>query len=206
MRVRYKQVEQAISHYTTSIDRELAIFFSDDITLLYPALSLSGMPEKLNDEVLEYLVQRVEETGVGPSMTFTISGLVVVGRLVRSSMYYDHLSRWFDTYTEKSEGETRKHEFLVDTKDPIELGTLEKYSKDWKQFMIKLRQKKDQDIGRPTYIHLQNVEVWEIFSTEPFRFEYWRGKLSSIDGFTLGTRGQSETKMLSASDQPPSNT
>ena len=54
--------------------------------------------------------------------------------------------------------------------------------------MTKSRDKKDTDNSSPKYIHLQNVEVWEIFSTEPFRFEYWRGKLSSIDGFSLGAR------------------
>jgi hypothetical protein len=33
---------------------------------------------------------------------------------------------------------------------PIELETLEKYSKDWKEFMIKLRDNKYKDNGRPT--------------------------------------------------------
>ena len=51
--------------------------------------------------------------------------------------------------------------------------------------MIKMRSKKDQENGEPKYIHLHNTEVWEIFSTEPFRFEYWRGKLSSVDGFSI---------------------
>ncbi len=161
------------------------------------------MPEKSNDEVLEYIVQKVEETGVSSTVTLTIGGLIVVGGLIRSKLYYDYMSRWFDTSTKRSEGETREHEVRYDTKDPIELETLERYSKDWKEFMINLRQKKDKDNGRPTNIHLHNVEVWEIFSTEPFRFEYWRGKLSSIDGFSLGTRGQLETRTLSGSDQQP---
>jgi hypothetical protein len=68
---------------------------------------------------------------------------------------------------------------------PIELETLEKYSKDWKEFMIKLRDNKYKDNGRLTHIHLHNVQVWEVFSTEPFRFNYWRGKISSIDGFSV---------------------
>jgi hypothetical protein len=163
------------------------------------------MPETSNDEVLIYLVQKVEETGVGISVTLMIGGLVVVGGLIRSKLYYDYLSSCFDIYTDESEGGTREYGVIRDTKDPIELETLEKHSKDWKEFITRSRDKKDSD-SRPKYIHLQNAEVWEIFSTEPFRFEYWRGKLSSIDGFSLGTRGQVETKRFGGSDQLPRST
>lgn len=158
------------------------------------------MPEISNDEVLEYVIQKVEETKIGPSVTLAIGGLVVVGGLVSSRLYYDYLSSLFDIYTDKSKGETIEH------KDSIELEALEKYSKDWKESMIKLRDKKDGDNDRPTHIHLHNVEVWEVFSTEPFRFEYWRGKLSSIDGFSLGTKDQLETRTLSGSSKPPETT
>jgi hypothetical protein len=164
------------------------------------------MPEISNEEVLEYLIQKVEETKIGPSVTLAIGGLVVVGGLVSSKIYYDYLSSLFDIYTDKSEGETIERRALYDTKDPIELEALEKYSKDWKESMIKLRDKKDEYNGRPMHIHLHNVEVWEVFSTEPFRFEYWRGKLSSIDGFSLGTKGQLETRTLSGSSKPPETT
>ena len=106
------------------------------------------MPEMTDDEVLEYLVQKVEETGVSPSMTLMIGGLVVVGGMVRSKIYYDYLSGLFDTYSDK-EGETKDHGVRYDTKDPIELETLEKYSKDWKDFMTKSRDKKDTDNSSP---------------------------------------------------------
>lgn len=158
------------------------------------------MPDISNDEVLEYLIQKVEETKIGPSVTLAIGGLVVVGGLVSSKVYYDYLSSLFDIYTDKSKGETIEH------KDSIELEALEKYSKDWKESIIKLRDKKDGDNHRPTHIHLHNVEVWEVFSTEPFRFEYWRGNLSSIDGFSLGTKDQLKTRTLSGSSKPPETT
>lgn len=158
------------------------------------------MPEISNDEVLEYVIQKVEETKIGPSITLAIGGLVVVGGLVSSKLYYDYLSSLFDIYTDKSKGETIEH------KDSIELEALEKYSKDWKESIIKLRDKKDGDNDRPTHIHLHNVEVWEVFSTEPFRFEYWRGNLSSIDGFSLGTKDQLKTRTLSGSSKPPETT
>jgi hypothetical protein len=164
------------------------------------------MPEISNDEVLEYLIQKVEETKIGPSVTLAIGGLVVVGGLVSSKVYYDYLSNLFDNYTVRSEGEAIEHRSSYDTKDPIELEALEKYSKDWKESIIKLRDKKDGDNDMPTHIHLHNVEVWEVFSTEPFRFEYWRGNLSFIDGFSLGTKDQLEKRTLSGSSKPPGTT
>ena len=164
------------------------------------------MPEISSDEVLEYLIQKVEETKIGPSVTLAIGGLVVVGGLVSSKLYYDYLSSLFDINTDKSEGGTIEHSAIYDTKDFIGLEALEKYSKDWKESIIKLRDKKDGDNDRPTHIHLHNAEVWEVFSTEPFRFEYWRGNLSSIDGFSLGTKDQLETRTLSGGSKPPETT
>jgi hypothetical protein len=141
-----------------------------------------------NDEILEFFVQKVEETSIGVSVTLTIGGLVVVGELVRSNLYYDYLSRLFETYIDKlAEGKIiEENIFTPKTKDLIELETLDKYHKDWKEFVMESRSEKDKNNSSPKHIHLHNVEVWKIFSTEPFRFKYWRGKLSSIDGFSLG--------------------
>ena len=73
------------------------------------------MPEMSNDEVLEYLVQKVEETAIGFSVTLNVNGLVIVGEPIRSELYYDHLSRLFDTYTEKSEGGRREKQWEAHT-------------------------------------------------------------------------------------------
>jgi hypothetical protein len=78
------------------------------------------MPETSNDEILEYLIQKVEETGVSPSVTLMIGGIVVVGGLVRSKLYYDYLSGLFDTYT-NNEGE---------------ILTMKGKQKDMKSYMI----------------------------------------------------------------------
>jgi hypothetical protein len=138
-----------------------------------------------SDEVLEYLVQKTEETSVGISVTLTINGLVIVGELISSKNYYDYMSGLFGTFTEKPEEKTVENTTTPDSKEPVKIETQNNYRKDFKEVMIKMRSKKDQENGEPKYIHLHNTEVWEIFSTEPFRFEYWRGKLSSVDGFSL---------------------
>lgn len=49
-----------------------------------------------NDEVLEYLVKEVEETGVGTTISLYINGLIVTGQLIRSKRYYDLMSSIHD--------------------------------------------------------------------------------------------------------------
>jgi hypothetical protein len=138
-----------------------------------------------SDGVLEYLVQKTEETSIGTSVTLTINGLVIVGELISSKNYYDYMSEMFEAFTEKPEEKTIENTTTPDSKEPVKIETQNNYRKDFKEFIIKMRSKKNQENGEPKYIHLHNAEVWEIFSTEPFRFEYWRGKLSSVDGFSI---------------------
>jgi hypothetical protein len=138
-----------------------------------------------SDQVLEYLVQKTEVTSIGINITLTINGLVIVGELISSKNYYDYMSGLFGTFTEKPEEKTVENTTTPDSKEPVKIETQNNYRKDFKEVMIKMRSKKDQENGEPKYIHLHNTEVWEIFSTEPFRFEYWRGKLSSVDGFSV---------------------
>ena len=54
------------------------------------------------DEVLEYLVRRAEETGIGHTITLCLSGNVVSGFMIRSKKYYEIVS----TLLEKSEYRT----------------------------------------------------------------------------------------------------
>ena len=135
-----------------------------------------------SDQVLEYLVQKTEETSIGINITLTINGLVIVGELISSKNYYDYMSGLFE---EKPEEKRIENTATPDSSEPVKIETQNIYREDFKELMIKMRSKKNQENGEPKYIHLRNAEVWEIFSTEPFRFEYWRGKLSSVDGFSV---------------------
>ena len=138
-----------------------------------------------SDGVLEYLVQKTEETSIGISVTLTINGLVIVGELISSKNYYDYMSGLLEAFTEKSKEKIVENTATPNSSEPVKIETQNIYREDFKELMIKMRSKKDQENGEPKYIHLRNAEVWEIFSTEPFRFEYWRGKLSSVDGFSV---------------------
>ena len=132
-----------------------------------------------SDQVLEYLVHKTEETSIGINITLTINGLVIVGEFTSSKNYYDYMSGLFE------EEKIVENTATPDSNEPVKIETHNIYREDFKELMIKMRSKKNQENGESRYIHLRNAEVWEIFSTEPFRFEYWRGKLSSVDGFSV---------------------
>jgi hypothetical protein len=135
------------------------------------------------DEVLGYLVQKTEESSVGMDLTLSMDGLIIVGTLIRSKLYYDYMSTIFEPSTDKSVKTT----ITGYSSDKTETEMWSRYAKDHKEFMTQMRNKED---GIQKYIHLHNVEIYQSFPAEPLRTVYWRGKLASIDGFFVGGMGR----------------
>jgi hypothetical protein len=126
------------------------------------------------DEILEHFVQRVEETGVGKSLTLCVNGLIVVGNIISSKNYYDKMSALYD-------------KLQIVTKDQSQIELTDKEIEHYKQFMDELKSKHTEKQTSDRYLHLDEVEIYpsDVLST-PFLGNVWRGKLSSIDGFFLG--------------------
>jgi hypothetical protein len=124
------------------------------------------------DQVLESLVLDVEKTGAGYSITVCLNGLIVRGELIRSKRYYHLMSRIFDKDME------------IMTEDQSDIEKLHAFLDNYRQFM----QRMSEHIGldKPKYIHLDNVVIYPSGSSTPFVTGLWRGKLSSVDGFSLG--------------------
>lgn len=136
-----------------------------------------------SDEVLGYLLQKTEETSVGVDLTLSMDGLIIVGTLIRSTLYYDYMSTIFEPSTDKSVKTT----ITGYSSDKTETEMWSRYAQDHKEFMTQTRKKED---GIPKYIHLHNVEIYQSFPAGPLRTVYWRGKLASIDGFFVGRMGR----------------
>jgi hypothetical protein len=137
------------------------------------------------DEVLEFLVRKVEETGVGIAITLCVNGLVVTGTTMRSRLYFDEMSKLFDT------SDSRKFEFSTD--DPIERDIGKKYFQDYKEFMQrKGAESHNAKEVNSKFIHLSRVMIYptDEFPSSDFRHPVtgllWRGRLSSVDGFFIG--------------------
>lgn len=46
----------------------------------------------MNDEVLKYVVRKVEETDIGQGITLFLHGIIIEGNMINSRTYYDLLS------------------------------------------------------------------------------------------------------------------
>jgi hypothetical protein len=54
-----------------------------------------------------------------------------------------------------------------------------------KQF-LQQKGKSGEERNNPKHIHLDNVVIYPSDPQQPFGVNLWRGKLSSVDGFSLG--------------------
>ncbi|MGI0051439.1 MAG: hypothetical protein ACRD8K_06845 [Nitrososphaeraceae archaeon] len=128
-----------------------------------------------SDRVLEYLVQKVEETGIGHNVTLYVQGLIVNGALMHSKEYYDMITEYFNIQE-------------ISTNDQTEINMVKKYNEDAKQFMKDMiRQSK---IDGLKYIHLRyaTIKSSTTITTEsiPVLAPVWRCKISSVDAFSIG--------------------
>jgi hypothetical protein len=124
------------------------------------------------DEVLEYLVKKVEETGAGSSITLCMNGSIIVGDIMSSKMYYEEMSKFFDGVD-------------LTTNNRLDIETGRKYLEHYKQFMRE-RARSSEEQNNPRYIHLNKVVIYPSDPSHPSGASVWRGKLSSVDGFSLG--------------------
>ena len=84
-----------------------------------------------SDQVLEYLVQKTEETSIGINITLTINGLVIVGELISSKNYYDYMSGLFEAFTEKPEEKIVENTATPDSPEPVKIKTQNIYREDF---------------------------------------------------------------------------
>jgi len=127
-----------------------------------------------SDEVLEYLVQKTEETGIGMTVTLSMNGLIISGQIIRSKQYYEEMSNFLDSGEIKSTNEQ-------------DIKTFSNYIESYKQFIEQIKiQSQTKISGNPKYIHLSNATIQPSDSEYSIPAPLWRGKLSSVDGFSIG--------------------
>jgi hypothetical protein len=123
------------------------------------------------DETLVQLVKEAEEKGIGIGLTLCVNGLIITGTVIRSKAYFDKLIPKHD-------------ESAFSTKDPSEIELARSYFA--KLSTPVMRESSEEQDDNPKYIHLDNVVMYPSSPDHPFVAGLWRGKLSNIDGFSLG--------------------
>lgn len=122
----------------------------------------------MNDEVLKYVVQKVEETDIGQGITLFFHGTIIEGNMISSRTYYDLLS-------------DLKNNVEIITKDQNKIDKWNSYKDDFIEFIKSIKNKENLD-----YIHLRNAVIKNPNERIPRVCPAWKGKISSVDGFSFG--------------------
>jgi hypothetical protein len=126
----------------------------------------------ISDRVLEYLVQKVEETGIGVNLTLFVKGVIVNGSMIRSKQYYDKVT---ELLTKKGD---------ISTNDPIEGNILKEFHEDSSYFMKNMIRKSE--IDNLKYIHFEVAKIKLPSNSDPILSYLWRCKITSVDAFSMG--------------------
>lgn len=124
------------------------------------------------DSILENLVKETEITGLGFTVTLYVNGLIIVGNIIRLKRYCELMSTIFD-------------EQEVPGGDPTEVKTWKLYREEYKLTFEKESVKTVKNIE---YIHLEDAKIYSSQGLVPtyIAINPWRGKISSIDGWSIG--------------------
>ena len=122
----------------------------------------------MNDEVLKYVVQKVEETDIGQGITLFLHGIIIEGNMINSRTYYDLLS-------------DLNNNVEIITKDQVKIDKWNSYKDDFIEFIESMKNKENLD-----YIHLRDAVIKNPNERIPRVTTAWRGNISSIDGFSFG--------------------
>src|ERR671936_1649311 len=103
-----------------------------------------------SDEILEYFVQNVEETGISSNITLCMNGLIITGKIISSTSYYEKMFRFYDRLENTSTNT-----------DQSNIEAWNNYKERSKQFMKQMKSKHNTEKQEsPKYIHLDNVEIY----------------------------------------------
>ena len=126
-----------------------------------------------NDEILEFLINKVEETGIGAGITLCMNGSILTGNLIKSKIYYDKMIEMYDFDNSQ-----------LTAKNPEEMDKWNDYHEEYVDLINELKKQGNQQNLK--YIHLEHVTFRNVNSNILTQAIVWRGKLSSIDGFSIG--------------------
>ncbi len=126
-----------------------------------------------NDGLLEFLIMKVEETGIGAGITLCFNGSIITGNLIKSKIYYDKMIEMYDF-----------DENQLTAKNSEELDKWNIYYAQYVSFINELKKQENQQNLK--YIYLENVIFRNVNSNILTQAVVWRGKLSAVDGFSIG--------------------
>ena len=121
------------------------------------------------NQLLRHLVLRADTTEFGISVTLNIHGTVVTGEIISEKSFLNSIGNLIDEF------------HAANAKDEEELDTVKEH---FREFINQIISDKS-DYSNNDFIHLQNAAVYPD-GHNPMHVGMWRGKITSIDGFSIG--------------------
>jgi hypothetical protein len=140
------------------------------------------------DDTLRGLVDIVNgASGAELGITLFVHGIVVSGRLVSGEMYFDGVASSIrDAYqTENADALAEYFGFYA-----------EEYRKLYAPADDASDDQSDEDASsepHTAFVHLKDAKFWHSGGASVQQGAYWRGRLSSVDGYYLGTLSVQES-------------
>jgi hypothetical protein len=132
----------------------------------------------LSDIFFEYFLEQIELNNIIISMTLYMNGLIIEGQIIQSKDYYEKLSKILDDIANKNK----------DNLDSKENQKFEDYRESLRQFMA---DRATDSRYESEYIHMERATIWQP-GTEEYHAHLWRGKISAVDSFSIGSKSHVE--------------
>jgi hypothetical protein len=131
----------------------------------------SKEPIGTDDAIILMFLSLIEGDGIEVDLTLNISGAVVSGTLIGPSAYYEGIIESF----KKLEDNTMSK-------------ILNKKFNDLKEAYLNQKQEQDDKENSATFIHLKKARYLDTYG-QPITNSttWWRGRISSIDGFSFNS-------------------
>ncbi|MBD8099398.1 gas vesicle protein [Pseudomonas fluorescens] len=124
------------------------------------------------DWLLQWLVRSSNQASLSIGVTLSVGGSVISGKLIPHAVYFERLAESFSApFREKGDHN-------ADAIQDIILG-----------FNVTPESESSEEDAPFQFLHLENARTY-LGTSSPIPGEpgaLWRGKISSVDGFTLGT-------------------
>ena len=126
------------------------------------------------DDMLERLVNSVEKGDLKLGITIQVSGLLVSGILVNRKEFMQLLAQAF------RKGTSDENRISEDVYEGFLAGAGE--------VQDEMKQRAGRASREPLqYLHLRDVEIYD--ASTRIRLVFWRGRLESVDAWTIGISG-----------------
>lgn len=132
---------------------------------------------KLNTDVdgfVQILVSIVNQTSIGIGITLNVGGLIISGELVSKKNYFEGLAQEMA---------------LANADEPIKDALQTVFRKISGQDELSIEESQNENQPPPKFIHLKNAKMLLANGKQVPTNQgvWWRGRLSAVDGFCLGS-------------------